>query len=166
MGKVENCCANIGFSKTTRIKYTWDVWWWACWISQDCSSGTDNCAPWWLPGSGQQHHEAGQPRQGRRQSLLETVSGKLSKLRSLRRGSVAGCTNEDDEDGPLPTSPGGLTIHKNLLNDQQMQRRSSGGADTDPDCDTPARRPLNLVRRASNLFGGGECHRRNTRPYY
>ena len=64
-------------------------------------------------------------------------------------------TNEVDEDDlPSPPPPNN---HKTLL--QHQRRRSSCAAvvDTDTD-DTPAKRPpLNLVRRASNLFGGGEC---------
>ena len=122
---------------------------------KDCSSG-ENSAPWWLPGGSQEAAAAGG--QQRRQSLLETVSGKLSKLRSLRRGSVPPApadTNEVDEDDlPSPPPPNN---HKTLM--QHQQRRSSCAAvvDTDTD-DTPAKRPpLNLVRRASNLFGGGEC---------
>ena len=59
------------------------------------SSSVDTGAPWWMIGGGE--GAGGVPKaQGRRQSLLETVSG---KLRSLRRGS--GQIDEDQIAGWL-----------------------------------------------------------------
>ena len=57
------------------------------------SSSVDTGAPWWMIGGGE---GAGGVPKGRRQSLLETVSG---KLRSLRRGS--GQIDEDQIAGWL-----------------------------------------------------------------
>ena len=59
------------------------------------SSSVDTGAPWWMIGGGEGAGGVSKA-QGRRQSLLETVSG---KLRSLRRGS--GQIDEDQIAGWL-----------------------------------------------------------------